>query len=313
MSVGRIDRRHAVLSLGLGLGLAAAGCSNMAGSTATAVAQDYSTALRNSLRPFTGELAGYRFRSTPLGNFGVGAVYLDEVQGADPSRAEGGWYLGVPDNWLAQGRSQASRAEWRERLVSQGSFGAFHLDTDRRREVEATLGAAVFVALGVDAKLDYSRGARLSFHAGEVRNRRLNWAEFSAALAEGLVAPAVAEVVRSGRFIITAADLVLLDFGAEVTVDETVNPALAATLRAKSAQPRVKDAVAIPSLSMRDATRGRFVASSNQPLVAAVLLKRPPPRTKSGPLAADVSAWPAAEVGNAAIDAVESRVLQSSL
>src|SRR5213595_587090 len=120
MIAGHVDRRHAVLGLGLGLGLgpllglAAAGCASVGGSAATAVTQDYSTALRNTLRPFTGDLAGYRYRGTPLGNFGVGAIYLDEVQGADPSRAESGWYLGDPDSWLAPGRPAASRAEWHD-------------------------------------------------------------------------------------------------------------------------------------------------------------------------------------------------------
>jgi len=313
MNKGFVGRRGVLLGLGLGLGLGAVGCSSVAPGAATAVAQDYSAALRDSLRPFTGDLAGYRYRGTPLGSFGVGSIYLDDVQRVDPLRAESGWYLGGPENWLAAGRPDATRVEWRERLITQGSYGAFQLGAERRRDLEAALGAAVFVAIGVGAKLDYAQGAQLSFRAGEVRNRRLNWAEFSTALASGLIAAPVAEVVRRGNFVIAAADLVLLDYSAEVLVDESLNPSLAATLRSKTAQPRIKAPAAGASLSLREATRGRFIASSSQPLVAAVLFKQPPPRTKSQALAVDIAAWPTADLANSAVDAVESRVLQTAL
>jgi len=230
------------------------------------------------------------------------------VQGGDPALAEGGWFLGGPQNWLAAGLPATERAAWLGRLVSEGSFGAFRLDAQRQRALHASLGAAVFIALGASATLDYQRGAELSFQASEVRNRRLNWAELQAALAAGQVAPAVAQALSRSDFVIAAADLVLVDYRAEVAVDEAVNPALAASLRAKTLQPRVKDRSVGGAVSLREATRGRFVATSNQPLVAAVLFKRPPARSKDAPLP-DPSGWPNVDAAGAAVDAVEARVL----
>ena len=297
-------------TLGLGLGLGA--CGSVAGSGTRAVTTGYSEALRGALEAFTDRLPGYHYRSTPLGSFGVGSVYRGEVRGADLSRAEGGWYLGDAQSWLAAGLPDDKRSQWRNRIVSEGSFGPMQIDANRRRAIEARLGVAIIVALGINASLDFERGADVGFRASEVRNRRLNWAEFSSALDAGLVAREVAEAVRSDDFIIAAADVVLLDYRAEITVDETINPALGASLRAKTLQLRPKAGSFSGSIALRESTRGHFVAASSEPVVAAVLFKRPPPRPKDGSSTRpELGAWPAVDASVTSLDAVESRVLQS--
>jgi hypothetical protein len=294
--------------------LGVAGCSGVAGPATRSTTRNYSDALRGALEPYTDRLPGYHYRSTPLGNFGVGSIYLSEVRSADLSHAEGGWYLGDPQTWLAVGLSPEKRREWRDRLISEGSFGAFQIDANQRRAIEANLGIAVFVALGVDASLNFEQGASVSFRASEVRNRRLNWAEFSKALAAGLVEPEVAKVVRTGAFVIAASDVVLLDYRAEVTVDESINPSLAASLRAKSLQSLAKGGTAVgASLTVRESMRGQFVATSTLPVIAAVLFKQPPPLAKGGlPPSTNLDAWPVVDVLKSSLDAVEARVLQSA-
>jgi hypothetical protein len=306
-----IRRRDALACAALS-GISLAACSGVAGPGTRAVAQDYAASLRSALEPFTDRLPGYHYRSTPLGNFGVGSVYLGEVRGTDLARAESGWFLGGPQSWLAPGLPEAQRHEWRSRVISEGSFGAFQVDASRRRAIEVSLGISIFIALGAAASLDFERGAEVSFRASEVRNRRLNWAEFTRAAAAGQVAKEVADAVQQNDFVIAAADVVLLDYRAEVTVDETINPSLGASLRAKAGAPVAKGGTFGGALALRESTRGRFVAASSQPVIAAVLFKRPPTRAKGGPPpSTDVGSWPAVDPFTTSLDAVDARVLQS--
>lgn len=308
---GIISRRDALAwgvlsSVGLGA------CSGVAGPGTRAVAQDYATSLRSALEPFTDRLPGYHYRSTPLGNFGVGSVYLGEVRGADLSRAESGWFLGNPQSWLAPGLPEEQRREWRGRLISEGSFGAFQIDASRRRAIEASLGVSIFIALGIDASLDFERGAEVGFRASEVRNRRLNWAEFTRAMAGGQIAKEVADAVQQSDFVVAAADLVLLDYRAEVSVDERINPALGASLRAKARAPVAKGGTFSGALALRETTQGRFVAASGQPVVGAVLFKRPPTPAKGGGTPpTELGSWPAVDPSTTSLEAVDARVLRS--
>ncbi len=291
------------------LGLAA--CGTAAAPATRSVTEDYSSALRSALEPFTDRLPGYHVRATPLGNFGVGSVYLGQVSGNDLSRAEGGWFLGDPSSWLAPELSAAARRDWLARLVAEGSLGPLRIDASRRRMVETSLGVAVFLAIGASASLDFDSGTQVTFQSSEIRNRRLDWAQFVRALDAGLVARPVAEAVQRNDFVMAAADLVLVDYRAEVVVDETMNPRLATGLRGQTRQLVAKGVAAGGSMSLRESSRGRFVASSDAPVVAAVLLKRPPPRAKGGPpTAGDPANWPAADTSGALVDAVDQRVLQ---
>ena len=306
-----ISRRDA-LAWGALSSVSLAACSGVAGPGTRAVAQDYSAALRSALEPFTDRLPGYHYRSTPLGNFGVGSVYLGEVRGADLSRAESGWFLGNPQSWLAPGLPEDQRREWRSRVISEGSFGAFQIDASRRRAIEASLGVSILMALGIDASLDFERGAEVSFRASELSNRRLNWAEFARALAAGQVAKEVTDAVQQSDFVIAAADVVLLDYRAEVSVDERINPALGASLRAKARAPVAKGGTFGGALALRESTQGRFIAASSQPVIAAVLFKRPPTRAKGGPPPpADLGSWPVVDPSTTSLDAVDARVLRS--
>lgn len=271
-------------------------------------AADYASAMRQALRSVTGDLPGYHFRATPLGNFGVGSLYVDEIANADLAQAESSWYLGSPDTWLAADRSAAERQRLLARLVAEGSMGAVNLDAAGARELHAQASVALLTALVGSARIDTRSGLDTRVTATDVRNRRLNWAEFEAALRAGRIAPAVADVVRRGRFVVAAADVVLVGYRAEITVDESRNPQVAAGLRAKTLIPtRVQGSAAF---QVSEQTAGRFVVSAPQPVVAAVLFKRPPPVGKDLSSPTNLDAWPAASVNERAVDAVESRVLK---
>ena len=75
------DRRRFLIS-GASSALLA-GCATGGAPTGGPAAGTYATAMREALRSATGALPNYQFRSSPVGNFGVGSIYIDEIAGND--------------------------------------------------------------------------------------------------------------------------------------------------------------------------------------------------------------------------------------
>jgi len=268
----------------------------------------YAATIREALRTYASDMHGYYFRATPVSNFGVGSIYMDDVSDPSLSRVESSWFLGSPNDWLTSSIPQADRQRLLNRIIAEGSLGAFSSSSTDTRAVNAEAGIAILSMLTGDASLDYRKGVVTSFRASEVINRRLNWAEFQTALAAGHIKSNVADIVKSGKFVLAAADIVLIGYRAEVAVDEKINPALAVSLRTSILLPQSRGARA--SFNLSEGTRGHFLAHAKQPVVAAVLFKRPPPRIKSIDRMPDIDAWPAAEIQGNAVEAVEARVLK---
>lgn len=281
------------------------GCAATAGGPKP---QDYAAAMRRALQSVAGELPGYSFRASPVGNFGVGSIYVDEMLDGDPRQAEAGWFLGGPDAWLAGGLPAAERQRWMGRLVAEGTMGAFDLDAAGSQELQLQAGAALVSALVGSASFSASSRVESRFTASEVRQRRLNWAEFNAALRAGRIAPEVAETVRGRRFVLAAADVVLTGYRAQISIDESRSPEIAAGLRAKSLG--LVRTPAGAGLRVVEESRGRFAVSAAQPVVAAVLFKRPPPASKGPEAARDwerLDAWPGAAVDAKLLERVEAQ------
>lgn len=304
------DRRRFLIS-GASSALLA-GCATGGAPTGGPAAGTYATAMREALRSATGALPNYQFRSSPVGNFGVGSIYIDEIAGNDLRQAESSWFLGGPDNWLARSLPPAERQRWRQRLVSEGSMGAINIDSSGSRDLHLQAGIALVSALTVNVGLDATRGIDTRLQANEVLQRRLNWAEFQAALNAGQIAPEVADVVRRGRFVIVAADVVLTGYRADISIDESRSPAIAAGLRTNLLPPSRIGGNA--GFRVAESARGHFVVLAPQPVVAAVLFKRPPPVSKDlyGGLPVDLDAWPTAGVSEKAVAAVEAELLRKS-
>lgn len=307
-------RRHSLIAVTLAstlpLSLAACAQLGLSGTSTGAPSADYASTMRQALRSFAGELPSYYFRATPIGNFGVGSIYLDDVSDPTLKHVESSWFLGGPDSWLAPSLTRSQRQQWLARLVVEGSLGAFDLSTSTSRSLNAQAGMAILSAMVGNASIDYSNGVETSFQASEVRDRRLNWAEFETALQAGLITPVVARVVRQGQFVVAAADVVLLGYRAQVAVDDSRNPTLSATLRTNILMPQRSSATA--GFSVAEEAHGRFLVTAKQPVVAAILFKRPPPQSKDlgehTPRPA-LDAWPDANISHRTIDAIESRVL----
>ena len=299
--------RRRLLALWAGAMWPLQGCAPMLGSPGAAGAPaDYAATVRDVLRSYASDMQGYHFRATPVGNFGVGSIYLDDIGDPQMARVDSSWYLGGPDTWLDAAPAERSRALGR--LVAEGSLGSFSMNGERARAINAQAGFAILSVLDANASLDYSKGVDTSVEASEVRNRRLNWAEFEGALASGRVNPSVSKVVREGRFVVAAADIVLVGYRAAIRVDERLNPALAASLRTNLLLPQLRRGGA--SFSLTEGARGQFLAAAKEPVVAAVLFKRPPPRSKDlGGKRPPLEAWPTLHIDSRAVDAVESGVL----
>lgn len=303
------SRRRWLALVSAGLTGSLGGCVTTGSTGSTPPPVDYAAAMRAALRTQAGDLAGWHVRSTPVGQFGVGSIYLDEAGDASLARAESGWYLGGPDTWLAVGAGE--RAGAMQRLVAEGSMGAFRVDDQQRRQAGAQAGIAILALFVARGSVDREAGVQTTFSARDLRQRRLNWAEFDTLLRANRLDPGVTRAVRDGRFVVAAADLVLTDYRAEITIDERANPQLAASMRTKALLPQLAGS-AQASFRLQETSAGRFVAAANGPVVAAVLYKRPPPISKDRPGGArpPLDDWPAASVDPRALDAVEQRLIE---
>jgi hypothetical protein len=301
-------RRDCLRAAGAMLLSPVAGCGDL--PLVRAPSADYASAMRQALQATAGDLRDYVFRPTPVGNFGVGSIYLDEFADEHSARVESAWFLGGPEQWLAPGRGSAERKRWMERLLIEGSLGSVRLQADNARELHVQAGIALLSELAGDVGVEARRGVQTRLETDELRQRRLNWAGLQAALRAGVVAPDVAAAVNRARFVVAAADLVLLGYRADIAVDEERSPSIALRLRTKALLPSRLGGQA--SLRVTEAAHGRFIVSSEQPVVAAVLFKRPPPTTKDlAGMKADLSEWPRAAVGEQEVARLESQVRSS--
>ena len=295
------------IAVGLFAAVVAGGCASPLLSGSGGDPASYAAAVRNALQAYAQDMPGYQFRAAPIGNFGVGSLYLEDVGDPGLTQVDKAWYLGGPDVWLRT--PAATREQVMTRMIAEGSLGSYSAQTSHDRTVDVQAGVAILSALAANASIDYRRGVTTSFEATEVRNRRLNWAEFENALNGGRIDPTVAKIVREGRFVVVAADIVLIGYRAEVSVDESVNPALAASLRANILFPQLRGASA--GFRVSEERQGHFVAVASGPVVAAVLFKRPPSSSKSlgaGEKRPDVDTWPTVAVDDKTLAAVEGRV-----
>jgi hypothetical protein len=90
---------------------------------------NYAKENQKALRSLFGDqFKGYYFRASPLGNFGVGSMYLDE-----PSvPVENRWLVGHPDTWFIDTLSVAERQRFMDRIVVRGELGSRSLDESWR-------------------------------------------------------------------------------------------------------------------------------------------------------------------------------------
>ena len=249
----------------------------------------YSGEIRNALkRVYRSDFPGYTFRGTPVGNFGVGTIYLNDIQ--NPSvPIEERWLIGHPNTWFVDAVTEQEKAVLLGKIIEKGPMGSAALTEDISRKLGLDLTVpAIKDIVSVGANVNTEKGVKVTLKASEALNHRMNWDEFQIALRDGKLKPGIAEHVQKRDFVIAADDIVLSGYKALVTVDTKVNPELNAKLT--EAVGKVIGQDTNMKIKISSSHAGTFEVETVSPVVAAILFKTPPPAAAQA--TANISAWP---------------------
>lgn len=272
----------------------------------------YDQEVRSSLtRIYGSDLSEYTFRGNPVGNFGVGTMYLKDLK--DPSKTpDQAWLIGHPDSMFEEKLTTQEREQVLNRIIARGSLGSAQLN----QNISSNLGLettfpSLQKLLDASGDVNLSKGVSVVLGASEAINRKLNWTEFTDAVRTNQIKPSITQHVKDGDFVVAAADLVLVGYKAKVTVDKNANAALHAKLNEAVGKVLGKDTSAKVRVQRTDS--GGFEVESVDPVVAAVLFKDPPrPRggrgdgfllTKDAPA---IEMWRAVQLDRKRLEGVES-------
>jgi hypothetical protein len=267
----------------------------------------YSGEIRKALkRVYYSDFPGYTFRGTPVGNFGVGTMYLNDIQNPS-SPVEERWLVGHPNTWFVDTVTEQEKTELLGRIIEKGSLGSAALSEDISRKLGLDLTIpAIHELVSAGANVNTEKGVKVTLSASEALNHRLNWDEFQIALRKGKLKPEIGQHIQKRDFVIAAADLVLSGYKAVVTIDTKVNPELNAKLT--EAVGKIIGQDTGMKIKISSSHSGTFEVETSNPVVAAVLFKMPP---SSAPQAVpDITSWPTATIETGRLTQLEKLLTQ---
>ena len=263
---------------------------------------DYATTVRSSLSVFGWDLNGYFFRATPVGNFGIGTMYLNENTSTDPRVIESHWLLSNPSIWFEEQVSDDVKNTILKRIILIGGYSSFSDESTINRTTSAKLGLPILNVLNVGAGIDLERGITSKISADQAVLRKLVWPEFEDAVISNKLSASVSKVYKKNNYSIAAADIILKGYKVTIEVDRTVNPELSVKL--DNAIGTVIGKEGTGSLTFKKVSNGKYEATANEDVVAAVLFKIPPPEQDRGSSA--LGEWKTATLNPAEVTKLES-------
>lgn len=280
----------ALLILVLVLATLTSGCANYADEMQKALKRIYKRDFR-----------GYTFRGTPVGNFGVGTMYMNDIENPKVPIEER-WLIGHPDTWFPDTLPKEEREALLAKIFVRGPLGSVSLQEDISRKLGLDLTIPVLrEILSLGAAFNLEKGVQVTLKASEATNRRMNWTEFEIALRDGKIKPEIKSHVERRDFVLAANDIVLHGYKAAVTIDVKVNPELDAKLTEAVGKVLGKDTQL--KVKFTSGTKGTYEVEAVHPVVAAILFKTPP---QVAPLAGtDPEDWPTVAIDNRVLKPLE--------
>jgi hypothetical protein len=236
------------------------------------------------------EFESYQFYGTPVGNFGVGTMFTGDVATGKVTRVRRAWLVGEPRTWWAdsmKGRTveeERTKAAERESLLDdlfpEGTMGRATIKDNLLRNISAdvTLGLLKTV---VPISFSLSKDVRVEMSEATAVNRLMNWDLFYETVQQKKVRDSIRNRIAARRpnFVIVAGDIVLRSYHMTVTL----NPQDDTRLNQGLLEASVKTAIGTNKLlSIKQTRSGVFEVTSDEPLVIARMLLRPPAEAERG-------------------------------
>jgi len=190
------------------------------------------------------------------------------------------WIVADPDRWFAENVSADEGKELLSRIVKRGKFGTLQLS----RNIQTGVSAATELpnisnVLSLEAKIDLARAARVDLAATDVSQVELDALEMNRALENRKFQPAVAGILRSGKYRIVQGDIRY--GGYKLVVDASSDVNLAAKLTAQEQAAAVIGKGAGFQLSVHHTSENHFEIVNNDPVVVAYLVSDAIPQTRN--------------------------------
>ncbi len=235
---------------------------------------NYSCQVKKTLKEVFGrDLKTYTFRSTPVGNFGVGTIYEADIgKGKKP---EDTWLLGSVSSWFKENISEEEKNAALEKIIEDGDFGTAQIG----KEISNTLALDIVIPnihslIDAGAGVNLTNGVNVSLSARRAANRKLNWTNF--VNAQELFNDETKKYIARDDIAMGAADIILEGYSARIDVDLNKNMTLNASLSKLADVGTALGNDSELSIRVERVEQGTFQISSEKPVVAAVLYLKPP-------------------------------------
>ena len=235
---------------------------------------DYSGQMQKSMQDnFGRDLKAYTFRSTPVGNFGVGTIYGADLRKQETP--EDKWLLSSVSSWFREDLSEQEKKAELAKIIEGGDFGTVQItkEISHRLTLDAVI-PNIRSLLDIGAGVDLTRGVNVTLSATRATNRKLNWGNFVDALNRGLLKQQTKEYVARDDIAMGAADIILEGYSVQVRVEAKADANLKAGLSQLVGKVAGNDAELKVQVQRQE--NGTFRISSERPVVAAVLYLQPP-------------------------------------
>ncbi|SRR5581483_3998742 len=241
------------------------------------------------------ELKSYVFRSSPVGTFGAGSMYLKEMENGKVASPDASWFIGYPGNWWADNVTEEQKTKALKSIVVAGSLPPRDLSNQISKSlgIDATVPALYdYVNLGV--KTDWKHGVKVKLSAKKAANHRVDWDAFAKANKDHLLRDKIDDHIQKRDFIIGAADVEVTGYTAEIELDDSVDVGIKAKLDSVAAAGMLSGTDLKVSASASQ--KGVYTVQASDPVIVAVLYKEPPAAISLA--ASDIMSWPTARIDN---------------
>lgn len=259
---------------------------------------DYSKEVRQSVQDVLKlDFSAYHFWGTPVGNFGIGTMYLKSAQNVDPASISDQALIAIPDTYYSDKLTDAQKSQLFALLFPDGKVGQFSLSRHAIKGVKLEVAIPnIQNIIGANGSIDFNKDVQVELTANQARVRKTNWTEIGRAIQRNEIQQDIKNHLQARDVMIAMNDIVLDGYTAKVTVKASTNVGLDAALKSKL-NSVVGDASA--KFKITSSEEGTYSIQATDTVVVATLFREIPQGVLA---AADADAFPALRVPNQNLD-----------
>lgn len=244
-------------------------------SLAVGCNSDYSAQVKAStVRVLGPDFKGYHFWATPVGNFGIGTMYLKTAANQNPSQIVDSALIAISDTYFVSTLSATEKEEILKKLFPDGKVGRYSVNEHIVSGVDFSAALPnIAQMLNVNGNLDFKKDVHVDLQAGDARARKLNWTELSRSIKANQIQDDIKTHLLARDVIIAMDDILLDGYKATVKLNASTNAGLDAALN-QNVGKTLGDASA--KFSFTRTQDGTYEVTATESVVVATLFREIP-------------------------------------